>query len=67
MAEEPDEPRAGRGALLAALTREDLDPYAVSDLQDRIAALQGEVVRCEAAITRKSRGRAAADALFGGR
>ncbi len=65
MAEDPDEPRAGRGALLVALTREDLDPYAVSDLNDRIAALREEIARCEGAIARKSSGRAAADALFG--
>ena len=65
MAEDPDEPRAGRGALLAALRREDLDLYAVSDLNDRIAELHGEIARCEAAIARKSSGRAAADALFG--
>lgn len=65
MAQEPDEPRAARGAALDALVREDLDAYAVSELHERIAALRDEIARCEAAITRKSSGRAAADALFG--
>ncbi len=66
MAEDPDEPQAGRGALLTALTREDLDPYAVGELTARIAALTAEIARCEAAVARKSGVRAAADALFGG-
>ena len=65
MAEDPDEPRAGAGALLADLRREDLELYAVSDLNARIGALRDEIARCEAAIARKSSGRAAADALFG--
>ena len=67
MAEEADEPRAGRGALLTGLLREDLDAYAVSDLRERIEALEGEIERVRAAIARKSSGRAAADALFGTR
>ena len=58
------EPRAGRGAPLIALTREDLDGYSVEDLRDRIEALQGEVARSQAAIDGKSSQRNAADALF---
>lgn len=64
MAEEPDEPRIGRGAQLTALLREDLDPYSVSDLEERIDALEGEIARARASIAKKSNVRSAADALF---
>jgi len=64
MSEDPAEPRPARGAGLTALLREDLDAYPVSDLEERITALEGEVARVRAAIARKSSGRAAADALF---
>ena len=36
------EPRPQRGEPLRALSREDLDVYAVEDLQERIAALEAE-------------------------
>jgi uncharacterized small protein (DUF1192 family) len=58
------EPRAQRGAALAALGREDLDLFAVDELQERIAALEAEIARCRAAIEGKSSQRSAADALF---
>ena len=58
------EPRAARGALLVALTREDLDGYSVEDLQQRIAGLQAEIERSRAAIEGKSSQRNAADAMF---
>lgn len=64
MSEDPAEPRASRYAELQALLREDLDAYAVSDLEARIEALEGEIARVRAALARKSSGRAAADALF---
>ena len=64
MIEEPSEPRLSRSAQLQALLREDLDAYAVSDLEERVEALEGEVASVRAAITGKSSGRAAADALF---
>jgi uncharacterized small protein (DUF1192 family) len=64
MSEEPAEPRARRGEALDALVREDLDLYAVSDLQARIAALEEEIARVRVAVARKSTGRSAADALF---
>lgn len=58
------EPRAHRGDALIALGREDLDVYAVDELQDRIAALEEEIARSRAAIEGKSSQRNAADALF---
>ncbi len=54
---------AGAQAL-ANLMREDLDPYSVEDLGDRIALLESEVRRARDAIERKKSRRASADALF---
>ena len=58
----------GRGALsekdVAEAMREDLELYAVGELEERIAALEAVVARCRAQIERKRVGRAAADALF---
>jgi uncharacterized small protein (DUF1192 family) len=53
-----------RGQLLNEATREDLDLYAVGELNERIAALEAEIARVRAAIVKKQTGRAAADALF---
>ncbi len=49
---------------LHGLLREDLDPYSVEDLEARIEALQGEIVRATEAMERKKNRRSAADALF---
>ncbi len=57
-------PRRGRGEALRELGREDLDPYAVEDLEERIALLQAEIERTRNHMERKRSGRAAADALF---
>ncbi len=65
--DEPAEVRVGRGQRLAEAVKEDLELFAVSDLEERIEILQGEIARCEAQIDRKRAGRAAADALFGTR
>ena len=62
--DEPVEPRRARGAHLAEALREDLEPFAREDLQERIALLRQEVERVEAVLSRKASGRAAADALF---
>ncbi len=62
--EEPAPPRTPRGAHLDAAVREDLDGYAVEELQARIGRLEGEVERTRAALDRKRSGRSAADALF---
>ncbi|SJM56422.1 hypothetical protein FM111_05320 [Brevundimonas diminuta 3F5N] len=58
------EPRPQRGEAISALGREDLDLYAVDELQERIAALEAEIARSRAAIDGKSSQRSAADALF---
>jgi uncharacterized small protein (DUF1192 family) len=66
MAEEDGEPvRRPRGWALTEVVREDLELMAVSDLEDRIVALETEIARTRAQIERKRAGWAAADALFG--
>jgi uncharacterized small protein (DUF1192 family) len=56
-------PAKGPSAL-GGLAREDLDPYSVEDLEDRIALLEGEIRRAREAVERKKNRRSAADALF---
>ncbi len=58
------EPRPQRGANLKALAREDLDLYAVEELNERIEALQAEIDRSRSAIAAKAAKKTAADALF---
>ncbi|MBW3559146.1 MAG: DUF1192 domain-containing protein [Proteobacteria bacterium] len=58
--------RRTRGQALAELAREDLELYGVEELRERIQALEAEIARAQAAISKKQSGRAAADALFGG-
>ncbi len=62
--EEPVAPRIARGAALIEAIHEDLDLYAVGDLEERIEQLQAEIDRTRTAISRKRTGLAAADALF---
>ncbi len=64
MMEEPAAPRIARGAALIEATREDLDLYAVGDLEERIEQLQDEINRTRSALDRKKSGREAADAFF---
>jgi uncharacterized small protein (DUF1192 family) len=64
MLDEPAGPRRLRGELLRDLGREDLDLYAVEELDERIELLQAEIARTAAQRDRKQAGRAAADALF---
>ena len=45
MLEDMVPPRPIRGASLNELTREDLELYAVEDLEERIERLQGEIAR----------------------
>ena len=49
---------------LAALLREDLDRLSVTELEARVAALEGEIARCRAKIDGAVSHRANADALF---
>lgn len=65
--DEPADVRIGRGQRLTEITREDLEIYGVTELEERIAVLEAEIIRTRAQLDRKRAGRAAADALFGGR
>lgn len=58
------DPRPARDAAMAALAREDLDLYAVEELDERIEALKTEIARCEQARDSKRSRKNAADALF---
>ncbi|MDO9433058.1 MAG: DUF1192 domain-containing protein [Pseudomonadota bacterium] len=62
--DEPVQTRVGRGQRLTEAMREDLELYAVVELEERIEALEAEITRCRAQIERKRAGRAQADALF---
>lgn len=64
MFEDEAEPRRNLGAALRELAREDLEVYAVDELEDRIAALKAEIARTEAKLDTKRTGRSAADSLF---
>lgn len=52
------------GDPLVLLLKQDLDPMSVEELQARIAALEGEIVRAKGKIERAVNHRASADALF---
>ena len=62
--DEPADVRMGRGQRLMEACREDLDLYAVSELEERLEILASETQRVNAQIEKKRSGRAAADALF---
>ena len=65
MLEEPAEPRAFGGRALNETTHEDLEVYGVSELEERIEALQAEIERTKAQLAKKKAGRDAANARFG--
>jgi uncharacterized small protein (DUF1192 family) len=52
------------GDPLRELVRQDLDPLSVAELEARIAALEGEIVRCREKMQRAVNHKASADALF---
>ena len=56
----PDRP----GDPLTQLTKEDLDPLSIEELNERIATLREEIARIEAHIERVNRDRSAAEELF---
>ncbi|HEY5106530.1 MAG TPA: DUF1192 domain-containing protein [Caulobacteraceae bacterium] len=64
MSEEPAEARRVRGQVLIDLSREDLELLGVSELEERVEALEAEAARCRAQMGRKQAVRSAADALF---
>jgi uncharacterized small protein (DUF1192 family) len=57
-------PRARRDAALTELERDDLDLYAVDELQARIGRLEAEISRARRAIEKKQGVRSAAESLF---
>lgn len=59
-----DEASPRPGDPVALLTRQDLDPLSVAELEARIAALEGEIARCRQRISRAVNHKASADALF---
>jgi len=64
MNDEPADPRTGRGQILSALGREDLELYSAEELTERIASLRVEISRIEAQMAKKANVRSSADALF---
>lgn len=50
--------------LLTQLVRQDLDPLSVTELEARIATLEGEIARCRQKMERAVNHRASADQLF---
>ncbi|HEX4695008.1 DUF1192 domain-containing protein [Sphingomonas sp.] len=55
--DKPDDP-------LTLLTRQDLDPLSVDELQARIAILEGEIARVKAKLENAVNFRSTADELF---
>jgi uncharacterized small protein (DUF1192 family) len=64
MFDEEAAPRRARGATLGELAKEDLEVYAVDELQERIELLKAVIARTEARLEKKRSGRSAADGLF---
>ncbi|MHB8531031.1 MAG: DUF1192 family protein [Caulobacteraceae bacterium] len=64
MTDEPAEVRRGRGAALIETGKEDLDLFALEELEERIASLEAEIARVRAHMKRKAAGKTAAEALF---
>lgn len=50
--------------LAEQLGKQDLDPYSVEELGERIALLEAEIARSQAKMQRAVNHRASADALF---
>ncbi len=63
MFDEPDLPRR-KSDSLADLAREDLDKLSIAELDDRIMALESELLRSRARRDGAAQFRAAADSLF---
>ena len=50
--------------LAAQLGKQDLDPFSVDELNERVELLEAEIARCKAKIQYAINHRASADALF---
>ena len=59
-----DDASARRDDVLTQLVRQDLDPLSVSELEARIAALEGEIARVRGKMEAAVNHRASADSLF---
>jgi uncharacterized small protein (DUF1192 family) len=57
-------PRMRKGDIIAQLTREDLDPLSVAELDERILALTAEIDRTRAKRDGAVNHKASAEALF---
>ena len=56
---------AGRpGDPLGLLVKQDLDPFSVEELRQRIESLRGEIARTEKRLAHAADHRASADSLF---
>ncbi len=62
--EEPDGPRPS-GDAASLLAKEDLSPYSIDELGERIALLEAEIGRVTSHRAKVTAHRSAADALFG--
>jgi len=62
--DDEDRPRP-KGDAASRLAGEDLAPYSVSELEERVELLKAEIARVKAHRDKASAHRAAADALFG--
>lgn len=62
--EDDDRPRP-RGDAASKLAAEDLAPYSLDELDERIALLEAEIARVEGHRLKSAAHRDAADALFG--
>jgi len=56
-----------KGDAASMLAKEDLSPYSVDELDERVAMLQTEIERVRSHRDKSTAHRAAADALFGGK
>jgi uncharacterized small protein (DUF1192 family) len=59
-----DRPRP-RGDAASLLAKEDLSPYSVAELDERVELLEAEIARVRSHRERSAKHRNAADALFG--
>jgi uncharacterized small protein (DUF1192 family) len=58
-------PNKIKQAGVEALSRQDITSLSIGDLQERIALLEAEILRCREAITARQATHAAAAAIFG--
>ena len=61
---EPDDAPSRPNDVLNELIRQDLDPFSVAELEDRITVLEGEIARSRMKLDRAVHHRASADQLF---